>query len=564
MIRKIAKTAFFMTGILVLAGFGGCGSKEAQTMATPTPVIITATPTPKSKVSDTPMPVLTVTLTPAPAEAEEKEKVSVKTNEDYEEMFKQIKLSESIKPLMNNNPLMVQRFGADPYAIVYDGRVYIYMTGDKPRFDSDGKPVENDFSNIVDINVISSADLVNWTDHGSIHAASAYGAAYWARNSWAPAVAYKNIDGQDKFFLYFANNANGIVVLEADTPVGPFKDILNKPLITRKTPNCDTVTWLFDPAVLMDDDGQAYIYFGGGVPEGKAENPGTARVARLGSDMISLDGDPVTIENVPYLFEDSGINKINGKYFYSYCSNFSVTAESKKKYGFDQGQIIVMKSDDPMGPFELCGTVLKAPGTYFGRYGNNHHCLFEFKDKWYITYHARLLEKALGLDGQYRSTNIDELSIAEDGTPLLTRGTLEGAKAVAVLDPYAEVPAVTMSHSSGIDTAPYGKTEKKSGSGTMLVSDMHDGSFVGVSNVDFGDGGAKTITVKLRGSGNGAIKVALDLPGSGGIAYVPVTAPGEEIAEASIELLSAPEGVHRVFFVFAGEDYEVLSWQFKK
>ena len=112
----------------------------------------------------------------------------------------------------------------------------------------------------------------------------------------------------------------------------------------------------------MDDDGSAYIYVGGGVPSlEKAANPGTARVAKLGADMISLDGDPQPIENVAYLFEDSGINKMGGKYYYSYCSNFSMTPEAEKERGFEQGEIITLVSESPMGPFKHYKPVLKNP-----------------------------------------------------------------------------------------------------------------------------------------------------------------------------------------------------------
>ena len=231
-----------------------------------------------------------------------------------EEMFSDIKLKKAVKGLSDHNPVMTQRFGADPYALIYDGRVYLYMTGDMPEYDAEGKLLDNSYSKINTINVISSDDLVNWTDHGTVYAASETGAAKWGANSWAPAAAYKNIDGKDRFFLYFANNGNGIAVLSADSPVGPFTDPINGPLISRATPNCADVTWLFDPAVLMDDDGSAYIYVGGGVPSiEKAANPGTARVAKLGDDMISLACDPQPIENVPFLFEDSGINKMGDK-----------------------------------------------------------------------------------------------------------------------------------------------------------------------------------------------------------------------------------------------------------
>lgn len=96
---------------------------------------------------------------------------------------------------------------------------------------------------------------------------------------------------------------------------------IGKPLLTGKTPGCEGVVWCFDPAVLVDDDGSAYIYFGGGVPSGQQNNPKTARVAKLGEDMISIDGEAKEID-APCMFEDSGIFKYGDKYYYSYCSNF--------------------------------------------------------------------------------------------------------------------------------------------------------------------------------------------------------------------------------------------------
>ena len=109
------------------------------------------------------------------------------------------------KKAENHNPVMVQRFGADPWALVYGDRVYLYMTGDEPVYNPGEKPKTTDYSNIVTLRVLSSDDLVNWTDHGSVRAAGGAGAAKWATNSWAPCAAWKNIDGKDRFFLYFAN-----------------------------------------------------------------------------------------------------------------------------------------------------------------------------------------------------------------------------------------------------------------------------------------------------------------------------------------------------------------------
>ncbi len=484
---------------------------------------------------------------------------------------------KSYKNFGNHNPVMTQRFGADPYAMVYDGRVYLYMTGDDPMYKADGTTADNDYSNIDTICVLSSADLVNWTDHGTVYAAGKNGQASWGNNSWAPAAAWKMIDGKPKFFLYFANNGNGIAVLTADSPTGPFTDPLGKALISRSTPNCSDVTWLFDPAVLMDDDGSAYIYFGGGIPsQDKADNPGTARVAKLGEDMISLESDPVPIENVPYLFEDSGINRLGDTYYYSYCSNFSVTSEAQSELGFGGGEIITMTSDDPMGPFALSRSVLRNPGAFFGAGGNNHHCIFEFKGNLYITYHARLLEQAMELTGGYRSTNIDLLSLDENGAPASTKGTAKGVEQVGYFNPYEEVSAATFGNMAGLDTVQYGDEAEKYGSGEMIVTDVSDGSWLCIYGADFGDEGPSEFTIEVRRTPGAeatdmtcAIRVAPDkLFGSEPFADISL----KEImaAEASGEFVTITvstnniSGVHDLYLIFAGEGYEIRSWRFDK
>ncbi len=490
------------------------------------------------------------------------------TTVDPKEVFEGVQLQKSAKLITDHNPVMVQRFGADPYALVYDGRVYIYMTGDKPSYNADGSIKENTYGNINTINVVSSDDLVNWTDHGTVFAAGKTGAASWGPNSWAPAAAYKNIDGKDKFFLYFANNGNGIGVLTSDSPVGPFVDELGGPLISRETPTCAEVTWLFDPAVLMDEDGSAYIYFGGGVPSpDKASNPGTARVAKLGDDMMSLEGDPIAIENVDYLFEDSGINKIDGTYYYSYCSNFNVTPEAASELGFESGEIVTMKSDSPMGPFERCNAVLKNPERFFGRGGNNHHAMFEFNGEYYITYHSRILEEGLGMDGGYRSTNVDKLMLNENNEPSKSVGTKAGVAQLKPLDPYTEVKAVTLSNAAGINTKQYGDVAKECGSGDMILTGISSGAWTSVSGADFGTEGAHEIafTVNVKETDpdseyRGAIRVCLDSPSSEAVGYAIIENEKKDNMEVVASFEEPVTGQHSVYFVYAGEGYDVYSW----
>ena len=471
-------------------------------------------------------------------------------------------LAKAVKPAGDHNPIMVQRYGADPYAMVYKGRVYMYMTGDTPAFDESGKVKTNTYGDINTISVASSADLVNWTDHGEVLAAGVNGLATWGGNSWAPAAAWKNIDGKDKFFLYFANSGNGIAVLTADSPTGPFTDPIGGPLISRNTPNCAEVTWLFDPAVLIDDDGTGWLYVGGGIPsEDMASNPGTARVVKLGDDMISLATDPMPMGDVPYLFEDSGINKINGKYYYSYCSNFNVTKEGEEKYGFGNGEIVTLVSDRPDGPFTLSSPVLKNPEHFFGRGGNNHHCIFEFNGKYYIAYHSRILEEYMDLDGGYRSTNVDEIKFDEKGAPTHSTGTRKGIAQVGCFDPYAVSPAATFANMAGLSTAPVIKD--KTGRGEMYLESGDGTGWFAVYGADFGSDGASAFTFTAKGSGKLDVCVITDDLQSEvlGSCSADLT---DDLKEFKADLSSKLTGVKDFYVVISGGKAQIAEWKFVK
>lgn len=498
-------------------------------------------------------------------DAEEPEK----TENDYMSEFEQLTITQSYKGLTDTNPLITQRFGADPYALVYEDRVYIYMTADTFEYDAAGNPKENTYGKINKINVISTDDMVNFTDHGSINAAGPLGSAKWARNSWAPAAAWKEIDGKPQFFLYFADAGGGIGVLQADSPVGPFHDPLGEALISRNTPNCADVLWLFDPAVLMDDDGRAYIYFGGGVPEGQIADPGTARVAELGEDMISIVGEPRTID-VPYLFEDSGIHKAGEKYYYTYCTNWQVDEAGTEKYGFYNAEIASMVSDSPMGPFEFKEVILKNPGSVFGLYGNNHHCVFNFRGDWYITYHARVLEKSMGIEKGYRSTHIDKFTMEEDGTIGTIKQTLEGREQLKYVDAHTENRAVNFAVMGGVDTVAADSVASECGSGNMALGDIQSGDFIKVGGVDFGSTIPSSFSATVRNAADtqaeGVIRISIDSLDGEVLGYLPVSdlPAGEDFTEITAQLTGNAEGVHDLFFVFSGEGYEIEKWQFTK
>lgn len=178
-------------------------------------------------------------------------------------------------------------FCADPTCMEVDGKIYMYATLDQrsytSSFDNNGNAVNssNDPDNgMVIANkyqtkklaIYSTSDLVNWTDEGVIDMEKVYSdsgvaaSAAWAWNSWAPtAMKYDcDGDGKDEYYIFFTNGGD-VGYVKGETPTGPWKDELGKLLIKKsEIPDGkgENIIWDFDPSVLLDDDGEAYIYTG--------------------------------------------------------------------------------------------------------------------------------------------------------------------------------------------------------------------------------------------------------------------------------------------------------------
>ncbi|MBR6616911.1 MAG: family 43 glycosylhydrolase, partial [Oscillospiraceae bacterium] len=462
-------------------------------------------------------------------------------------LFAGISPATSYKKLGNGNPCMTQRFGADPGAMEYNGRVYIYTTNDAFEYDNNGNLKENSYD-VATINCMSSDDLVNWTDHGPIPVARQGGAASWAWASWAPCAAHKTINGQEKFFLYFANSAGGIGVLTADSPTGPWRDPLGHALVTTKSPNCSNVIWMFDPAVMVDSDGQGILAFGGGVPSDNPAHPNTARIVLLGDDMISLKNTPAAID-APYLFEDSGINKFGNTYYYNYCTNFNTGGNN---YGLNAGEIAYMTSSNPMGPYTYQGVIFKNPSSFgsdFGGGGNNHHTIVTFNNKNYLFYHARSVEKAMGIALNYRSTHVNELTLT-NGKINSVIGTMKGVAQLKKLNPYETIQAETIYRQAGTGVRELGDT---------IVTNIEKGDWISIAGADFYDG-AKSITMRVSSQNGAAVKICTGSENGTVVGYVDVPATGGQFVDV-IAPVSGLAGSADVYFIFSGQ-MEVDSYSF--
>ena len=375
------------------------------------------------------------------------------------------------------NPIVSHVFAADPSAHAFEGRIYVYASHDLD--DQEGYDMR-------DYHVFSSDDLVNWQDHGVALDAS----DTWATKLYAPDCCYSEATGQ--YYLYFPDQGNAIGVAVSDSPAGPFVDALGESLVNRRTPGVEEVEWVFDPMCFVDDDGQAYLYFGGGMPD-TGDN---ARVIRLSEDMVSLADDAATTIVVPDFFEAAFMHQRDGRYYFSYSTTFS----DHSAYIDD------LVSDDPMTGFEYAGTIMRNPTD--NEYNNHHHSIVEYEGSWYIFYHNRVLANRDGYSEYQRSITLDHLTYAADGFIEEAPPAMGEVAQLRNFDAFSRLEAETLADQRGIEVDVAEDDGTRVG---VTVTDLHDGDWIGYSQVDFG-AGATTFRARVAsGSTNGgSIQVYVD------------------------------------------------------
>jgi hypothetical protein len=283
-------------------------------------------------------------------------------------------------PKTNKGPVIPGLF-ADPHLTNVNGRYYLYPTTDGYAGWSG-----------TYYKAFSSADLVNWTDHGMIldHGPD----VSWADNSaWAPAVVAKN----GRYYLYFSGGlASGdtskhIGVAVADSPTGPFRDALGRPLIRSGQYSGQMI----DPMVFTDDDGQSYLYWGQGV----------ARVVPLNPDMVSFDPARVRVITPPEYNEASFVLKRGGTYYFMWSENDTRSEDYRVAYA---------TGPTPLGPWTKHGVVLQKR-LDLGIKGPGHHSVVRAPgtDTWYVAYHRFAVPAG---NGTNREVTVDRMEFNADGT----------------------------------------------------------------------------------------------------------------------------------------------------
>lgn len=287
------------------------------------------------------------------------------------------------------NPFIRHMYTADPSAHVWkDGRLYVYASHDiAPPHGCD----------LMDrYHVFSTDDMVHWTDHGEIlNSAQVSWGCKEGGFMWAPDCAYKN----GTYYFYFPHpsgtNWNDSWKIGVATSRKPAEGFKVKGYIEGMDP-------LIDPCVFVDDDGQAYIYNGGG---------GLCKGGKLKDNMMELDGPMQTMEGLEDFHEATWIHKYNGKYYLSYSDNHDenwndgVKGDNRMRYAV---------SDSPLGPWESKGIYMEPTDSY-----TNHGSIVEFKGQWYAFYH----NSALSNHDWLRSICVDKLYHNPDGTIKLVKQT---------------------------------------------------------------------------------------------------------------------------------------------
>jgi arabinoxylan arabinofuranohydrolase len=289
-----------------------------------------------------------------------------------------------------DNPIFKDVFTADPAALVVDDKVYIYAGQDEA-------PDNTKFFVMNNWLVYSSSDMINWESHGPrLHVKD----FKWAKgDAWASQIIEKG----GKYYWYVTVrhatiNGFAVGVAVGDSPIGPFKDALGKALITNDMTTGTEIDWDdIDPSVFIDDDGQAYLFWGNTKPY----------YAKLKPNMIELDGKIHDIKGLPEFTEAIWVHKKKDNYYLSYAMGFP------EKLGYAMSKNI-------NGPWEYKGILNEVAGNT----PTNHQAIIEFKGRDYFIYHTGAGRPD---GGQYRrSVAIDELFYNEDGTMKRIIMTSEG------------------------------------------------------------------------------------------------------------------------------------------
>lgn len=425
------------------------------------------------------------------------------------------------------NPIIQTCYTADPAPIVYNDTLFLYVGCDERDAPRNGYLMR-------EYRLYTTTDMVNWTDHGARLKTSQF--------SWSvgDASAAQCIERNGKFYWYissmnkqFPGVAVGVAV--GNTPYGPFKDALGKALVTNDMTKYADHAWDdLDPTVFIDDNGQAYLYWGNNA----------LYWAKLKEDMITLDGEIKTIEikdksaiygrftEAPWLY------KRNDLYYLLYAAEFPES-------------IHYSTAKSPEGPWKAGGVVMPLEGGS----STNHPGVVDYKGYSYFFYHNDALP---GGHSHCRSVCVEQFEYNADGSIPQIKMTEGIKKGVGTLNPYKRTEAETMAWSEGLSTV----QNEKIG---LYVSSIHNDDYLKVRDVDFGAKGASKFTANVASRYHGG-KIEIRVDSKDGELIGTLSAPytGEwDSWETHSTKINNIKGIHDVYFVFTGQTpHELFNFDY--
>ena len=426
-----------------------------------------------------------------------------------------------------DNPIIQTYYSPDPAPVVIDDTVFVYT----------GNDLGGDFFTMDGWRVSSSTDMVNWTDRGTIILSSRDFPNANRNGDWAAQVIRRN--GKYYYYVTVSSSTGGgyaINVGVADRPEGPFKNALGNRHLAG--PNWSYI----DPTVWIDDDGQAYLYWGNS----------KLFWAKLNEDMISFNGGIHEVDmsrgfssgGSSVYTEGPWIHKRDNKYYMLYASHGTGNGGERISYS---------TSDSPTGPWTWGGLIME-PST--GSAFTNHCGIIDFKGRSFFFYHNQ--RRVPGAGGYNRTSAVEEFTWNADGSIPKLKMTDEGViKPIHYVDPFKRVEAETKAWS-------YGVGAEKNNNG-VYINKIHNNDYIKVRCLDFGDMGADFFTASVSSKNNASIEIHLDKQDGELIGTLQVENTNGAWREIECEVANTI-GKHDIFFVFKGasnvELFDFDYWYF--
>ena len=426
-----------------------------------------------------------------------------------------------------NMPIVQTKYTADPSPLVIGDTLFLYTSHDSSP-DEIVDPNERSSAGffMYDWLLWSTTDMANWTAHGAVASLKDFSWRTRDNGAWAIQTVYRN----GKYYLYAPLHGHGIGVLVSDSPYGPFRDPLGKPLVWQQEHWED-----IDPTVMIDDDGQAYMYWG---------NPNTYYVL-LNDDMISVKGDIHKLDyRLDHYQEGPWFYKRDGHYYLAYATTCCPEA-----LGYAM-------SDSPTGPWQSKGYIMRPTDRDRG----NHPGICDYKGHSYVFgQNYDLMHLETFVHHERRSVSATEIQYQADGTIREVPYWLDQKPLLQLhwLNPYQRVEAETMAWGYGLNIV---------GVGNTCITDLNDGEYIRVRGVDFGSKSARQFSMTAAAKGSATITLHLNSQDGPVIGSVTIKDTGstDRFCQFTTKVKGAT-GVHDLYLTFdkTSGDVRLDYWQFK-